>query len=160
MKRELSKELQNLLELLVSPDDANFELGKVLLPTFEQEVKDYMFNGNQGIASYEFSLKNLIRTYDFYKFWFSEVDFNKMDGSRLDFLRNSFLSWEIGAINSIQLKQVIEANDNCFILISYNMYENKNDFISVFNKKAYKRTTVRQGELEYFDKELDLFSTN
>ncbi len=152
-KAELSKEAINLLDLLVSPVDANFELGTVLLPNYKKEFDEYLFGKD---FDYKLTMKDLLQTYHFYKFWFSEVEFDKFDLEDLNFLVLAFIRWENGKIGTSSFCSEISK----YFDYSINPQTSKlklTSFYSVFfNKKICKEIEDAYSDeaLEYFNRDL------
>lgn len=90
MHNNISKELENLLRLIVSEDNDNFELGKLLLPNYADELKTYIkelnnlyisaFNsGKKELHNIDvnkhFTLKSFLELFSFYNVWFPNIPF-------------------------------------------------------------------------------------
>ena len=149
MKTELSKEAINLLDLLVSPVDANFELGKILLPNYKEEFDNYLF---QKDFDFKLTMKELLQTYHFYKFWFAKIEFNFMDLENLNFLLRVFIRWEQGKIATPSLRNEVS---DCFYF-NEDFQTHKMSIASVWYGKICKEVQNAYSDeaLEYFNRDL------
>lgn len=92
-KPKISQELESLLDLIISPVEDNFQLAKLLLPNYNDELNNYLFDLNQYLENYRFLYKSkhnrhidynitkstLLEIYGFYKFWFPNIPFACID---------------------------------------------------------------------------------
>ena len=52
-KPKISQELESLLDLIISPVESNYELAKLLLPNYNDEINDYLTLSNNHLLIYE-----------------------------------------------------------------------------------------------------------